>query len=132
MNKRPLLIGSVLCLLTVIIGAFGAHGLATLLEENGRTATFQTAVEYQTLHAIAILIIGMLSNKYPDGYWNMAVNSMLIGVVIFSGSLYFLSITNLTWIARITPVGGLAFIVGWIFVILAIKRYKNPENGIHD
>jgi uncharacterized membrane protein YgdD (TMEM256/DUF423 family) len=127
MNKNILLAGAILALFTVAIGAFGAHALQDLLLQNERTETFETAVKYQSLHALALLILGILSGNLKNVWINYAAISMVIGTIIFSGSLYILSITNITFLGAITPIGGLGMIIGWIFLILAIYRGK-PTN----
>ena len=127
MNKNILLAGAILALFTVAIGAFGAHALQYLLLQNESTETFETAVKYQSLHALALLILGILSGNLKNVWINYAAISMVIGTIIFSGSLYILSITNITFLGAITPIGGLGMIIGWIFLILAIYRGK-PTN----
>lgn len=103
--------------LAVGIGAFGAHGLESLLIQNGRLETFQTAVQYHFYHTLALLGIGILGKAIPN--WKGFVFSawcMVLGILIFSGSLYLLSVTGITWLGAITPAGGLAFILGWISI----------------
>lgn len=109
--------------LAVAIGAFGAHGLEALLESNGRTETFETAVKYHFYHALAILAVGIWQRiEKTDKRLNTAVWMFLIGILIFSGSLYALSLTGISWLGAITPIGGLAFILGWVFVVLSAKN----------
>lgn len=127
MNKNILLAGSILGLLTVVIGAFGAHALEAILNQNERVETFDTAVRYQGLHALALLILGFLSDKVKVRLIIYAAWSMVIGVLIFSGSLYVLSITNITILGAITPFGGLGMILGWVLLIIAIYKYE-PVN----
>ena len=129
MNKNILLAGAILALFTVAIGAFGAHALQDLLLQNERTETFETAVKYQSLHALALLILGILSGNLKNVWINYAAISIVIGTIIFSGSLYILSITNITFLGAITPIGGLGMIIGWIFLILAI--YRGKQTNIH-
>ncbi|MEQ6119441.1 DUF423 domain-containing protein [Reichenbachiella sp. MALMAid0571] len=124
MNKSILIAGSVFGLLTVVVGAFGAHALHVTLLENGRIDTFETAVKYQGIHALALLIIGVLSEKVDSSKIIYAGYSMVIGVLIFSGSLYILSITNMTFLGAITPIGGLFMIAGWVLLILGILKTK--------
>ena len=112
-------IGIISSLLTVIIGAFGAHGLKEVLTNNKTLETFQTAVRYQMFHSITLIIVGVLyhlnivDNKFPTYLF-------LGGIFIFSGSLYVLSITGIKWLGAITPIGGLLFILGWGFLFMAI------------
>jgi len=113
--------------LAVGIGAFGAHGLKDILAETGRAETFETAVKYHFYHSLAIFLIGILALVKPD--WKKlgtAAILMVVGILIFSGSLYVLSLTGIIWLGAITPLGGVAFIAGWILVFLAAsnKNYK--------
>ena len=110
--------------LAVGLGAFGAHSLEALLIQNGRLDTFQTAVNYHFYHTLALLGIGILASVKPQ--WKGFAFStwcMLIGILIFSGSLYVLSLTGITWLGATAPLGGLSFILGWSsLVYLSIKN----------
>lgn len=121
MEKQILQIGILLSMTSVILGAFGAHSLEPILIENDRIDTFETAVRYQFFHSLAIIIAGLIFGKYQNKKSKIAAILFLIGIIIFSGSLYILSITNITWLGAITPIGGLAFIVGWIYLLLSLK-----------
>ena len=125
MNAKQILqLAGISGALAVGLGAFGAHGLEALLIQNGRLDTFQTAVNYHFYHTLALLVIGILATVKPD--WkgiSFAAWSMLLGILIFSGSLYVLSLTGITWLGAITPLGGLAFILGWSsLVYLSFKN----------
>jgi uncharacterized membrane protein YgdD (TMEM256/DUF423 family) len=96
--------------LAVVLGAFGAHLLEKLLAANGNTQVWHTAVLYHLTHSVAAL---WASTKYP-----LASKLWLVGVALFSGSLYLLAITNLRWLGPITPIGGVLLIAGWLAVIL--------------
>lgn len=114
--------GIIFSLLTVIIGAFGAHGLSDILTENDRLDTFKTGVLYQLFHSIAILISGVLFDKYSVSNIKKAAILFSLGIIVFSGSLYILSITNIGVFGAITPIGGILFIVGWLYLFLSIKK----------
>lgn len=120
--KTVLIIAGILGALSVGIGAFGAHGLEATLTANGRIETFETAVKYQFYHTFALLLLGILMLNMESGYFNYASICFIIGIAIFSGSLYTLSLTNMTWLGAITPIGGLALILGWIFLILGVSK----------
>lgn len=116
--------GAVLGLLGVALGAFGAHALRASLTASGRLDTFETAVKYQFYHALALVLVGMLlqqfgSNPTTVKLLGWAGYSFLGGVVIFSGSLYILCLTGITWLGAITPLGGLAMIAGWALLLWA-------------
>jgi uncharacterized membrane protein YgdD (TMEM256/DUF423 family) len=122
MSKIFLLIGSILGALSVAIGAFGAHGLKSILEANQRLETFETAVKYQFYHTFAILLIGFLALQFESKWLNYAGYSFLVGMLIFSGSLYILCLTNIKWLGAITPIGGLAMIAGWLMLFWAVYQ----------
>lgn len=108
--------------LSVAIGAFGAHTLKDLLEANQRTETFTTAVTYQFYHSLALLIIGILMYKIPHRFLEYAAWSHIVGIVMFSGSLYILCLSANTKWGMITPIGGLLFITGWLLLAIAIGK----------
>lgn len=108
--------------LAVAIGAFGAHALKPMLIENGRLATFETGVEYHFYHVLALLFIGLLQQHSDDKKLKWAANGMVAGIVIFSGSLYVLCITNTPVLGAITPIGGVCFIAGWMLIFFSHKK----------
>lgn len=122
MNKFFLVLGGINAALAVILGAFGAHGLknkisAELLE------IFQTGVQYHFYHALGLLVVGFLAFHYPgSSYLRWSGWLMLSGIIIFSGSLYILSIGGVRWMGAITPVGGVAFILSWILLVWAVIK----------
>jgi uncharacterized membrane protein YgdD (TMEM256/DUF423 family) len=122
--KRILQITGISGALAVGLGAFGAHGLEAILVQNGRLDTFQTAVNYHFYHTLALLGIGVLVSVKPQWKgFSFTAWCMILGMVIFSGSLYVLSLTGITWLGAITPLGGLSFILGWSsLVYLSIKN----------
>ncbi|MGC1478949.1 MAG: DUF423 domain-containing protein [Chthoniobacterales bacterium] len=101
-------IAAVLGLTGVALGAFGAHGLAGLLEANGRVGNWETAAFYHLVHAVALLALALAgrADRWMTGLWTG-------GVLVFSGSLYLLAVTNVGWLGAITPIGGTALIAGW-------------------
>ena len=123
-SKQILQLAGISGAIAVGLGAFGAHSLEALLIQNGRLDTFQTAVNYHFYHTLALFGIGVLATVKPD--WkgiSFAAWSMVLGILIFSGSLYVLSLTGITWLGAITPLGGLAFILGWSsLVCLSFKN----------
>ena len=122
MQKLILLTGAVLAGLSVVIGAFGSHALKGLLEANQRTDTFNIGVTYQFYHSLALLLIGALMFKIPHRFMYYAAWSHIAGIILFSGSLYMLCLTtNAKW-GIITPLGGVLFIVGWVFLTISISK----------
>ncbi len=122
MQKLILLTGAGLAGLSVIIGAFGSHALKKFLEANERTDTFNTAVTYQFYHSLALLLIGGLMFKIPHRFMHYAAWSHIAGIILFSGSLYTLCLTHNTKWGVITPLGGVLFIVGWVFLSIAVSK----------
>ncbi len=110
--------------LAVGLGAFGAHALKARLEDNGNLATYNTAVQYHFYHTLALLFVGVLMTRYSNQWLTTSSYGMMLGILIFSGSLYVLAITNIKWLGAITPIGGLGFILGWLFLALAVWKIK--------
>jgi len=120
--KLVMLIASISGVLAVGIGAFGAHALKGKLEALNLLSTYQTAVQYHFYHTLLLLGIGILMCRMEEQWLTYAAYSTIAGIILFSGSLYILSLTNIKWLGAITPVGGLGFILGWGFVFLAILK----------
>ena len=100
-------------MLAVAFGAFGAHALKGRLDTYA-LGVFETAVQYHFMHSLALLAVGILALSQPHTVLLKSAGWLfLVGIVIFSGSLYCLSLTGLKWLGAITPLGGLAFIAGW-------------------
>lgn len=128
MNKRTTLcVGAISGALSVIVGAFGAHALKAVLLSTGRSEVYELAVRYQFYHTFAILLTGILMHHYAARTLRYAALSFTIGIVLFSGSLYALALSGITFLGAITPLGGTAFIIGWIFMLVAvIKKQAVP------
>lgn len=110
-------IAAAFCFLAVALGAFGAHALKNTLQDNGTADVWHTAVLYHLAHAIALVALAL------HGAQNRGASYLLIaGIVIFSGSLYVLALTNLRWLGAITPIGGLCFLAGWAWLVIAPPR----------
>lgn len=107
-------ISAVFGFLAVALGAFGAHGMKPLLERNGTLAFWETASLYHLVHAAVLLFV---ANRDPLPAW--AWRLFVLGILIFSGSLYVLSATNVRWLGAITPIGGFCLLGGWL--MLAIR-----------
>ena len=106
--------------LGVTLGAFGAHGLKDILSEPMK-AVFETGVRYQMIHGLALFVVAWLSSRSPSSLANSAGWCFLAGIVIFSGSLYALSLSGMKAWGALTPIGGLAFLAGWL--CLAAGRF---------
>ncbi len=122
MTERLLVIIGALILLTGVgAGAFGAHALKRVLSPD-MLAVWQTAVLYQLIHGLGLLAIAALSARYNTTPMHFAGLFMLAGVLIFSGSLYTLVLTNIRWLGAITPIGGACFILAWALLAWAAWR----------
>lgn len=120
--KLFLLLGSANALLAVMLGAFGAHALKSRLDET-MLNVYQTGVQYHFYHALGLILVGIIALNIPLNIW--IKNSgwmMFFGIVLFSGSLYLLSILNLRWLGMITPLGGLLFILAWLSLFISILK----------
>ena len=113
--------GAVLAALGVALGAFGAHGLKSRVDAEMLTV-FETGVRYQLIHALGLLAVGWAASRWPGPLVNAAGSPFVGGVVIFSGSLYVMTLTGARWLGAVTPLGGLAFILGWVALALAAFR----------
>lgn len=118
--KLFLLLGSANAFLFVALGAFGAHALKDKLEATGYLKTFETGVQYHMIHAVALIAVAILTRYLSaTGLVHGAGWAFLIGIILFSGSLYALSLTGIKVLGAITPLGGLAFLVGWALLFAA-------------
>lgn len=127
MQKIYLIIGVLLAGLAVGLGAFGAHGLKKIATPEA-VATYQTGVQYQMYHALALILVGLLSDRIYNGFISAAGVSFVSGVVLFAGSLYLIvslqamNKTVPTVVGILTPVGGLFFLAGWICLLIGILK----------
>ncbi len=113
--------GALSAALAVAAGAFGAHALADAVTP-ARLGTFETAARYELMHALALVLVGVLLGQRADRRLRWAGGLFLAGTVLFSGSLYLLVLTDTPWLGAITPLGGVAFISGWL--VLAASAWR--------
>ena len=106
-------IAAALGLLAVLLGAFGAHALKDLLGHNGTAAIWDKAVFYHFIHAVMLFVLAQMKKLPMVAWWGF-----LAGIVLFSGSLYVLAVTDMRWLVAVTPFGGVAFIVGWTCLLI--------------
>jgi len=107
-------IAAALCFLAVALGAFGAHALRSTLETRGMLDVWNKAVLYHFIHAIALLALALYGTANRGACW-----LLFAGIFLFSGSLYLLALSNVRWLGAITPLGGLCFLAGWAWLIIA-------------
>ena len=118
--RRCVFWGALFGLSGVMIGAFGAHGLKALLTTD-QLAIYHTGVDYQFVHALALLLLGTLAHHQSPKAWQVAAILFIAGVFIFSGSLYLLVLTDIAWLGAITPIGGVSFIAGWAALLWGLR-----------
>ena len=113
--------GAIAAFIAVALGAFGAHSLKTKISAD-MLEIFEVGVRYQMYHAFALFAVAWAIARWPDVNLTAAGWSFIIGIVIFSGSLYLLSFTGIRWFGAITPIGGLAFLAGWAILVWSLNR----------
>jgi uncharacterized membrane protein YgdD (TMEM256/DUF423 family) len=121
MDRTFLALGAVLAALAVAAGAFGAHGLRGRLSPD-LLEVFETAARYHMYHALGLLAVAWAAARWPSGTVTLAGWLMVLGIVVFSGSLYVLSLTGMRWLGAVTPLGGLALMAGWVALAVAAWR----------
>lgn len=120
-NQTILISGAVFMALGVLLGAFGAHALKTILSPE-MLAVYKTGVEYQFYQALGLLLIGVIGFQVKSKYLRWSGLLITVGIILFSGSLYTLTLTGIKAVGAITPIGGLSFVAGWIFLAIAIIK----------
>ncbi len=120
-SRLFLLLGAIGGFFAVAFGAFAAHALGDILSP-GLLEVFQTGVRYQAVHALALLTVGLLVRDDDARALHLAGIAFTLGILVFSGSLYLLALTDARWLGMITPLGGLAFLVGWAALAWGMVR----------
>lgn len=121
MVKFWLLLSAISGVLTVALGAFGAHSLKNLLDEYGKSI-YEKAILYQMFHTMALFGVGLLQHFIKQHTLAVAGWGFLMGILLFSGSLYVLAITGTKWLGAITPIGGISFLFGWSYLIWILAK----------
>ncbi len=121
MDRVFFALGALAALLGVALGAFGAHALSGRLTPD-QLGTFETGVRYQMYHAFALVVVAWAATRWPGSLVTAAGWLFVAGILLFSVSLYLLSLTGIRWLGAITPLGGVAFIVGWACLAWAAWR----------
>ena len=126
MDKTFLVIAAVQGFLAVGFGAFGAHGLQSYLADAAdgaqRLAWWETAAHYHLTHALALGLAAWTASRFPGAASTVAGVALILGMVVFSGSLYVMTLTGIRWLGAITPIGGLSLMVGWAAIAVAAWR----------
>ena len=126
-NKNIVITASILAAITIAIGAFGAHGLKQLVDAES-VATFETGVRYQMYHCLALLVVGF-AKPIPAKIKKWVFRFFIFGIIFFSGSIYLLALKqvlpfNVSFLGPVTPIGGLFFIVGWLWLVRGLYSLK--------
>jgi uncharacterized membrane protein YgdD (TMEM256/DUF423 family) len=117
-------VGASMAALGVVLGAFGAHGLEGRLSPDA-LAVFETGVRYHLYHAIGLIVVAWAWTRWRNAWTDAAGWFFVFGIALFSGSLYLLAVTGARWLGALTPLGGLAFIAGWVALATAALRAKS-------
>lgn len=117
------ILGALSGFIGVAAGAFGAHGLRQRLSAE-MLGVFETAARYQMYHALALMAVAWAATRWPGGGIHLAGWSFVVGTLLFSGSLYVLSLTDIRWLGAITPLGGAAFLLGWLSLAWGIWKHQ--------
>ena len=112
-----IIVGSVFAALAVIFGAFGAHGLKSKVSAED-LVIFETGVRYQMYHALGLILLGLLAMNPNLNISPLPFIFFVTGIIVFSGTLYLIPLTGLRWMGAITPIGGFALILGWVFLYI--------------
>jgi uncharacterized membrane protein YgdD (TMEM256/DUF423 family) len=123
-NQNILLAGATFMAVGVMLGAFGAHALKKVLSPE-MLAIYKTGVEYQFYHALGLLAIGVIGFHIESKWLRWSGILLIVGIVIFSGSLFALSISGIKILGAITPIGGLSFAAGWICLAVGIVQHRS-------
>ena len=113
--------GAIAAFIGVALGAFGAHTLKNRLSPD-MLNIFEVGVRYHMYHALGLLAVAWAISRWPENNLNAAGWAFIVGIIIFSGSLYILSIFGIRWLGAITPIGGLAFLIGWAILVWSVAR----------
>jgi len=117
--KSILKIGALSALSAVVLGAFGAHGLKDLLITQNSTSTWETAVRFQMWHSLALILISLLKSNHS--ITPSVTHTLILGIILFSGSLYGIALGGPTWLGPITPLGGMLLITSWLLIAFRTK-----------
>lgn len=121
MDRFFFIVGAIMAFLAVALGAFGAHALKNRLTPD-MLDIFEVGVRYHMYHALGLLAVAWATSRWPESNLTAAGWAFIVGIIIFSGSLYILSMTGMRWFGAITPLGGLAFLIGWAILVWSVGR----------
>lgn len=122
MNKLFLLAGSILGMLGVGLGAFGAHAFKAMLESTGRLDTYETGIKYMFYHALALVLVGILAKDFTAKILTYSGYSFIFGTIIFTGSLLLICFTGIKIFGAVAPIGGTLMLVGWALLFYTVLK----------
>ncbi len=122
--RQTIAIASFSGMIAVMLGAFGAHALKSILTQYDRLETYELAVRYQFYHTLALLAIGLFMERISGKSIRVSAVAMIVGIILFSGSLYVLALFNITAVVFVTPVGGVFLICGWVMLFYSVLTNK--------
>ncbi|MBL4702316.1 MAG: DUF423 domain-containing protein [Phycisphaeraceae bacterium] len=128
MARKLLILAALFGMLGVILGAFGAHGLKNSISES-MMANYQTGVQYHLIHTLALLGTALASARLRKNTLVLAGWFFAGGIVIFSGSLYLMAITDMRWLGAVTPIGGVCLIIGWLLLLIGAWAWQPQQTG---
>ncbi len=126
MVKFWLVSAAIFGFLSVALGAFGAHSLKNILDDYGKSI-YEKAVLYQMFHTMALFIVGVMQHFNKETSLSVAGWGFFAGIILFSGSLYLLATTGIRWLGAITPIGGVAFLFGWFWLVFSIIKARSSS-----
>ena len=121
MDRFFFIVGAIMAFLAVALGAFGAHALKNRLTPD-MLEIFEVGVRYHMYHALGLLAVAWATSRWPESNVTAAGWAFIVVIIIFSGSLYILSMTGMRWFGAVTPLGGLAFLIGWAILVWSVGR----------
>ena len=121
--KKSILVGALLLTLGVLIGAFGAHGLKNLVTPE-KLVTFETGVRYHFYHGIGLVLLGLIQQQFQTMKLNVSFYAFIVGTLLFSFNCYFYVLTDIKTFAMIVPLGGLLFVLGWVYLAFQSLKIK--------
>jgi uncharacterized membrane protein YgdD (TMEM256/DUF423 family) len=128
MSKRWIIAAGIFGFLGVAAGAFGTHTLRPMLEANGRLDTYETAVQYLLIHALALIGAAWASERFPGRWTRLSGWGFIVGSLLFSGSLFALALFDLRFMGAVAPLGGAGFLAGWLLLVLGVWRWRGQSD----
>jgi uncharacterized membrane protein YgdD (TMEM256/DUF423 family) len=127
MAKRGLLLGSLALTLAVLLGAFGAHGLKSVVTPE-KLVTFETGVRYHFYHGLGLILAGLFQHLFPTTQTSLTIHSFFVGILLFSFNCYFYALTSIKTFAMIVPLGGVLFVIGWMSLTWNVLRLNQKSS----